>query len=145
LDLLGDGHRGDRHRTLRATIGWSYDLLPPAEQRLFRHLSVFPDGFDLATAERVAVELGLDGDPTARLARLVDASMVDAELAGEPRYRMLETLRAFGLDRLAAENEWEQARDRLLGWAVDLARGIEAAEAGEDEPWADAALRRELP
>ena len=84
LDLLGSGRaRGDdRHRTLRATVEWSYQLLSEDEQRLFRHLAVFPDGVDLATAEHVAADLGLAGDPSSVLARLVDASMVEADLAG---------------------------------------------------------------
>ena len=61
------------------------------------------------------------GDPGTVLSRLVDASMIDAEFAeGGTRYRMLETLRAFGLDRLTAEGEDDDAGDRLLGWAVDL-------------------------
>ncbi len=61
LDLLGGGRpSGDaRHRTLRATVEWSYQLLTEDEQRLFRHLSVFVDGVDLDTAERLAADLGL--------------------------------------------------------------------------------------
>ena len=60
LDLLGGGRpSGDaRHRTLRATIEWSYELLPEDERKLFRHLSVFVDGVDLDAAERLATELG---------------------------------------------------------------------------------------
>ena len=83
LDLLGGG-RADadaRHRTLRATIEWSYDLLTSDEQELFRRLSIFPDGVDLATAETLAAELASAGDPTTRLARLVDASMIEADFS----------------------------------------------------------------
>src|SRR3712207_6226158 len=103
LDLLGDGRpSGDaRHRTLRATVEWSHRLLSDDEQRLFRSLSVFVDGVDLETAERLGADLGLTGDPGSVLARLVDASMVEAVHEGTTRYRMLDTLRAFGLDRLA--------------------------------------------
>ncbi len=107
LDLLGGRTGGGaRHRTLRATVEWSYQLLDDDERRLFRYLSVFVDGIALDDAERLAADLGLAGDPGTVLSRLVDTSMLDAEFAdGGTRYRMLETLRAFGLDRLAAEGE----------------------------------------
>ncbi len=147
LDLLGGGRRAAdaRHRTLRDTVDWSYRLLGDDERALFRHLSVFPDGVDLATAEGVAADLGLAGDPGSVLARLVDASVVQAAHEGRPRYRMLETLRAFGLDRLAAAGEDGAARARLVRRAVDLATGIARTVPTEREPEADAALRRELP
>jgi predicted ATPase len=147
LDLLGGGGpSGDpRHRTLRATIEWSYQLLTEDERRLFRHLSVFVDGIDLDAAERVAADLGLDSDPGSVLARLVDASMIDVDFDKGTRYRMLETLRAFALDRLAAAGEDAAAAGRLLRWAVELTAWIEAVMNTEREPEADAALRRELP
>ena len=146
LDLLGDRTGAEaRHRTLRATVEWSYDLLGPDEQRLFRYLAVFVDGVDLDTAERLAADLGLDSDPGSVLARLVDASMIDADFEGGTRYRMLETLRAFGLDRLAATGEDEAAAGRMLRWAVELTAWVDAAMTTEREPEADAALRRELP
>ena len=157
LDLIGspdpppaDPGTGDRppaelrHRTLRATVEWSYQLLPAAEQRLFRHLSVFVDGVDLDTAEHIAGELGLAGDPAGALAHLVDASMIDASFEGRTRYRMLETLRAFGHDRLVAAGELAEATDRLLRWALELAAWIDETGAGEREPDADTALRREV-
>ena len=78
LDLLGSRALHARHRTLRATVAWSYDLLGDQEQRLFRHLSAFADGVDLVAVEGVAVGLGLAGDAGDLLARLVDASMVEA-------------------------------------------------------------------
>ena len=127
-------------------------VLPAArcddEQRLFRYLSVFVDGIALDDAERLAADLGLAGDPGTVLSRLVDTSMVDAEFAGGgTRYRMLETLRAFGLDRLAAAGEDDDAGDRLLRWAVELtawfarrvahrarARGGRGAAPGAGEP-----------
>ncbi|HEU5157502.1 MAG TPA: BTAD domain-containing putative transcriptional regulator [Streptosporangiaceae bacterium] len=147
LDLLGGGRpsQDSRHRTLRATIEWSYQLLTEDERRLFRHLSVFPDGVDPGTAEQVAADLGLESDPGSVLARLVDASMLDASFEGATRYRMLETLRAYGLDRLAAAGEDKDATRRLLRWAVELTSWIEDAMACEREPEADAVLRRELP
>ncbi|WP_084960503.1 BTAD domain-containing putative transcriptional regulator [Thermoactinospora rubra] len=147
LDLLGGGRpSGDaRHRTLRATIEWSYQLLTDGERRLFRNLAVFVDGVGLETAERLAADLGLDGDPGSALARLVDASMIDARF-GEcgTRYHMLETLRAYGLDRLAAAGEDEAAAERMLRWAVELAGWLGDAMTTDREPEADAVLRREL-
>ena len=92
LDLLGSRALHARHRTLRATVAWSYDLLGDEEQRLFRHLSAFADGVDLVAVEAVAAALGLTGDAGDLLARLVDASMVEAGSGplGRTRYRLLE-------------------------------------------------------
>ncbi|MFC4468419.1 BTAD domain-containing putative transcriptional regulator [Streptomyces xiangluensis] len=147
LDLLGGGSPSadSRHRTLRATVEWSYQLLTEDERRLFRHLSVFVDGVDLDTAERLAAGLGLESDPGSTLARLVDASMVEASFEGATRFRMLETLRAFGLDRLAAAGEDKAAAERMLRWAVELTSWIGTVMDTEREPEADAVLRRELP
>ena len=148
LDLLGGGQPSTdaRHRSLRATLEWSHQLLTDDEQRLFRHLAVFVDGVDLDTAEHVATDLGLTVDPGTALARLVDASMLEATFTGadKTRYRMLETLRAFGLDRLAATGETDTATSRLVRWAVDLARWFDQTVATDDEAEADATLRREL-
>ncbi|MEU5592929.1 BTAD domain-containing putative transcriptional regulator [Streptomyces sp. NPDC020298] len=145
LDLLGGGSTSaeSRHRTLRATVEWSYRLLSEDEQRLFRHLSVFADGVDLDTAERIATDLEPAGDPGSAVARLVDASMIDATFDGTTRYHMLDTLRAFGLDRLAALGEDEAAAERMVRWAVELTGRFRAAMAAEREPAADAELRRE--
>ncbi len=88
-------------------------------------MSIFPDGVDLATAETLAAELTNAGDPTTRLARLVDASMIEADFSDGTRYRMLETLRAFGLDRLEAAGETDAAAERLLRWAVELTAWVE--------------------
>jgi predicted ATPase/class 3 adenylate cyclase len=145
LDVLSTGvHVDQHHGTLRAAIEWSYNLLPDDEQRLFRTLAVFPDGFDLATAEDIAREVTPAVDPTTAVARLVDASMLVATFADLPRYRMLDTLRAYGLDRLAATNELDSATGRLLRWAVGLVRWIETAVMTEDEPSAAACLRAEV-
>ncbi|WP_155341470.1 BTAD domain-containing putative transcriptional regulator [Acrocarpospora corrugata] len=147
LDLLGGGRPSaeSRHRTQRATIEWSYQLLTEDERRLFRHMSVFADGVDLDTAERLAADLGLESDPGSVLARLVDTSMIEASFEGATRYRMLETLRAFGLDRLTAADEDKAAAERFLRWAVELTAWIDAAMTTEREPEADAVLRREMP
>ena len=145
LDLLTDRAAADtRHRTLRSTIEWSYDLLEAHDQQLFRHLAVYPDGFDLGTAERTAEAMDLPGVAASTLARLVDASVIEVDFSPEPRYRMLETLRAFGLDRLQAAAQTEAATSVLIEWAVELADQIERAQTSSDETHADALLRREI-
>jgi predicted ATPase/DNA-binding SARP family transcriptional activator len=145
LDVLGGGPGGDmRHGTLRAAIEWSYHLLPDDERRLFCALAVFPDGFDLAAAEGVAREVAPGSDPTAAVAHLVDASMLVATFDDVPRYRMLDTLRAYGIDRLTNANELEAANERLTDWAIRFAAWIEKTIATEEEPLAAARLRAEL-
>jgi predicted ATPase/DNA-binding SARP family transcriptional activator len=147
LDLLAGSRSGGdtRHRTLRATIEWSYDLLPEDEQRLLRHLAVFPDGLDLDAAEALAVAVGVNRDAGAVLARLVDASMLQPSFGTRTRYRMLQVLQDFGRDRLATSGEADAATDRLIRWAVDLTAWIGGALSGDRETEADATLRRELP
>lgn len=147
LDLLAGGtpSADRRHRTLRATLEWSYRLLTADEQRLFRHLAVFPDGVDLDTAEQIADGLGLGSDPGAVLARLVDASMIEASFEGTTRYRMLQTLRAFALDRLSASGEDDAAARGLLAWARRLTAWIGTTLDSPGESEADGTLRRELP
>ena len=140
LDLLGDG----RTATLRHTIAWSYDLLPDHEQRLFRHLGVFPDGFDLAAAEFIAGDLALPTDATGALAHLVDASMIDVTLDGASRYRMLDTIRSYAHDRLLAADEFDGATERFLDWALHLAAWFGRAIDTDDEPHADRAMRHEI-
>jgi predicted ATPase/DNA-binding SARP family transcriptional activator len=145
LDLLqGRISADDRHRTLRATLDWSYDLLPADRQLLLRHLAVFPDGVDLATAERVAAEVGVVGDPVAALGHLVDASMLDLERGEPTRYRMLETVRAFSSEQLDAADERNAADARFLRWAEEFVVWVDATLHTHDEPLADARLRSEL-
>ena len=145
LDLLGSRGLHARHRTLRATVAWSYDLLTDAEQRLFRHLAVFADGVDLTAVESVAADLGLDGDPGDLLARLVDASMLEAvpDPGGRTRYRMLETLRVFGRDRLVAAREHDAADARLVRWAVELSVWAEQTSLTAREAGVHPVVRRE--
>ncbi|MGH9226952.1 MAG: ATP-binding protein [Acidimicrobiales bacterium] len=91
----------DRHRTLRHAVDWSYGALSAAEQRLFRHASVFAGGFTLDAAAAVGGED--DADVLDGLAALVDQSLVGADRSGaSTRYRLLETLRQYGAEQLAA-------------------------------------------
>jgi predicted ATPase len=104
--LLTHGRRSapDRHRTLRATVEWSYRLLDEAEQRAFERATVFAGGFTLDAAEAVCAA---DGDPCREdiadlISTLVDKSILIIDDRGPTtRYRMLETLRQFGHERLA--------------------------------------------
>jgi predicted ATPase/DNA-binding CsgD family transcriptional regulator/transcriptional regulator with XRE-family HTH domain len=123
LPLLTGGARDlpQRQRTLRDAIAWSYDLLEPAEQVLFRRLAVFLGGFTLDGAEAVA-ESG-PGETLAGLAALAGKSLLvrvsDDENA--PRYAMLETIREFGLEALSAAGEDETAREAHADFALALA------------------------
>ncbi|MWB98977.1 BTAD domain-containing putative transcriptional regulator, partial [Agromyces seonyuensis] len=121
--LLSTGDRAapERHRTLEAVIGWSWDLLPPAERRALARLAWFPDGFALDAAEAVigdpdAVDL-LDG-----LIRQSLAAISEHPLTGEPRYRMLETVREFGQARSAELGDAEEVAVAIADWAVGFAR-----------------------
>ena len=97
-----------RQQTLRATVDWSYDSLKPAEQRLFRRLAVFADRFSLDAAEAMGGPNGLDV-----LGRLVDKSLVVAQSSPTgTRYRLIDTLRCYGWERLLETGEVEVARER---------------------------------
>ncbi|HXV92219.1 MAG TPA: BTAD domain-containing putative transcriptional regulator [Pseudonocardia sp.] len=146
IDLLagGRGTADTRHRRLRDTLAWSYDLLSPDEQRLLRHLCAFADGADLPTVEFVARHLRLPADAGLLLARLVETSLVDADLAGRARYRMLATTRAFAADRLAAADERAESAAVVGAWVRDVAARVDTDRRGPAEPEADRLLRREL-
>ncbi len=110
-----------RQQTLRATIDWSYDLLAPPERALLQRLSVFAGGFALDAAEAVGAGRELaPGDVLDALGHLVDKSLVafDAHL---DRYRLLETVRQYALERLAKSGDEADARDRHLAFYVELA------------------------
>ena len=107
LDVLAAGARDlpERQQTLRGAIAWSYDLLDDGGKRLLDRLSVFAGGCDLDTAEAVcgpASEIG--GDVVDGLMALVDQSLVRVEETadGEPRFRLLDTIREYAAERLEA-------------------------------------------
>ena len=122
-----------RQQTLEAAMAWSYDLLDPVDRHLFDRLSVFAGSFPLAAVEAVCgVERAnvLDG-----LGRLVDQSLVatGADDAGERRYRLLETVRAYGRERLRARGEDALMHRRLAAWVLGQAEEAGAALRGPDQ------------
>jgi predicted ATPase len=135
LPLLTDGARDapQRQRTLRDTIAWSFDLLTPDEQRLFRRLAVFAGGCTWDAAESVCGAEDLDF--LLALTTLVDESLLRQEEAayGDGRYTMFETIREFALEQLAASHEEESVRARHAAYFVDLVRQGEAAILGPME------------
>ena len=109
MRLLTGGARAaqSRQKTLRSTIDWSHDLLDPSEQVLLRRLSVFAGGFWLEAAQAVCVGAGIIADDVLDLlASLVDKSLVVAEVIGDAtRYRLLETMREYASEHLAASDD----------------------------------------
>lgn len=115
LPSLGQGARDlpDRQRTLDVTIGWSCELLRPAEQAAFRELGVFAGSFDHLAVEAV-VRAQPGEDALELLESLVGRSLVVSEPVadGEPRFRLLRPIREFALDALRADGQEEAARER---------------------------------
>jgi predicted ATPase/DNA-binding winged helix-turn-helix (wHTH) protein len=109
-----------RHRTLRGVLDWSYDLLPEPEQRLLRHLAIFPAGFTIGGA--VAVMLGTGADPSATMhgiGELVSKSLVVLDKSGD-RWSMLETIEAYALEKLVEHGERDSASRRHATYFRDL-------------------------
>ncbi len=142
LPLLTGGARDApaRQRTMRDAIAWSHDLLSPDEQALFRRLAVFVGGFTLEAAEAVAGDAQAPGGVFAGIEALAGQSLVRRldVVAAEPRYAMLETVREYGLERLAVSGEDGAVRARHAAWCLAL------AEEGEPHPWAGALQGRWL-
>ncbi len=123
--LLRGAGRGqlERHQTLHAAVEWSYRLLSDPARNLFDELSVFAGSFDLAAVEGICGEVG-DGDHLDLLSDLVDKSVVVAEAADRrTRYRLLETLRQYGEQRLADRDGTADMRNRHLHFYATEASG----------------------
>jgi predicted ATPase/DNA-binding SARP family transcriptional activator/DNA-binding CsgD family transcriptional regulator len=136
LKLLTGGRTADpRHRTLRATLDWSHELLSEPERVLFRRLSVFAGGWTLEAAEEVCSGEGIEqGEVLELLSEVVDKSLVvaGAREEGAPRFRMLEPIRQYGQERLKEDSgtaEW--VRERHAQYYLTLA---EEADTKEAEP-----------
>jgi predicted ATPase len=144
--LTGGSRLDERHQSLRSTIDWSYQLLSPAEQALLRRVSVFAAPFTAQAAIQVAGFPPVDAGVADGLARLADNSLAIVVPGSETRYRVLETIRQYGLDRLGKIDgfapgdgvtsvgaELAETRARHVRWCVETARTLDAA-ASEGEP-----------
>jgi predicted ATPase/DNA-binding winged helix-turn-helix (wHTH) protein len=125
LDLLRGGRRTalPRHQTLRAMLDWSYELLSRDEQRLIRHLAVFPAGFTLAAAAALVHDGGAfaPGMEEDGISSLVSKSLIAADgAAPDGRWRLLETTRAYALEKLVELGEAAGARRRHAQFFRDL-------------------------
>ena len=124
LQVLTGGARDlpERQRTMRSTIAWSYELLSPAEQALFRRLAVFVEGWTLEAAELVC-QGALELDMLEGLSSLLDKSLLFQERGsnGEARFRMLYVLREFGLEQLDAREEGTTTREAHAAYYLALA------------------------
>jgi predicted ATPase len=131
LGLLTSGARDlpERQRTLRNTLDWSFGLLDPGERALFSRLGVFAGTFSLSAAEAICGEaLGpRSSEPVIdTLGSLVDDSLVRRQNpAGEPRFRLLDTIREYALERLHDGAEWQDAHDRHAAYFVAIVKPAE--------------------
>jgi predicted ATPase/DNA-binding CsgD family transcriptional regulator len=136
LKLLSGRDRSvpERQRTLRAALDWSYELLDEAERELFARLSVFAGGFTLEAAEAVCAGDETEPDGVLDLLKhVIDKSLVVAE-AGEQdalRYRLLETIRQYGMEKLAEFGEAERVRRRHAEYYLALAEEVAPASSGQ--------------
>jgi predicted ATPase/DNA-binding NarL/FixJ family response regulator len=116
-----------RLRSMRDAIAWSHDLLLPEEQELFRHLGIFTGGFTLAAAEAISAAVSPSTEPSGsstleRLAALVDKSLIrSSAYDGASRFSMLETIRAFALERLTALGETDAVAAAHADWCLAIA------------------------
>lgn len=127
-----------RHQTLQATMDWSYELLSETERTMLRRLSVFAGGWTLEAAEAVCSGDGIEtADVLDLLAHLVDNSLVAAEThSGQARYRLLETVRQYGLERLREAGEVDDTRRRHRDAYLTLAEHVAPELLGPQQaPW----------
>ena len=133
FELLTGGGRTalPRHRTLRATLEWSYELLSEVERQALRRLSVFAGAFSLDAAEAVVHGAEISEEDVASLVeRLVQNSLL--ELRDDARFLALETVREYGRLMLAEADEEREARDRHLQW---VSASVERRDGEEEDAW----------
>ena len=148
FNLLTGGSRTalPRQQTLRATMDWSYDLLPEVERNLFNRLAVFPGSFSLESVEAICIGALVDGSPTHRispsqtlevLGALVDHSLVSLqERNADTRYVLLETVRQYALENLQASGELPTLKVRHLQYCLDFAiQGEQYLHGPEQVTW----------
>jgi len=128
LHLLSHGARTaePRHRDLRTAIAWSYELLGPDEQRLFRRLSVLAGWFTADDARQVCGDPGLTADAALHLLGRLESSSLLVTEHGRPgsRFRMTESIRLYARERLAAAGEEDDAHERLITWLLEVAAPV---------------------
>ncbi len=146
--LLSGGGRTamPHHRTLRATMDWSHELLGEDERTLFRKLCVFAGGFTLEAGEAVGSGGSLEENEVLEvLSQLADKSLVLVmEQDGEIRYRLLEMVRQYGRDLLWESGEEEATRERHATWCLAFAEEAERGLSGPDQAWWLTRLETEL-
>ncbi len=137
--LLTSGSRTaqPRHRTLRAVIAWSWDLLTAEERALAERVAVLPAGVTAASAAAIG-----SGDVPALLSALVDRSILRLG-PGAGRYRMLETLREYGIERLTEQGLLDEVRDRAAAHMAELTAGFDVRLRTADQVAALRGLRAE--
>ena len=138
LDLLASTARDvpERQRAIRVAMDWSVSLLNPRERLLFARLSVFEGGATLEAVERVCGGEETSADVLDDLASLVERSLTWRDQAGEPRFRMLETIRDYARETLEASGEAEAWRARHAAYFATVAEQADAKSVGgEQEEW----------
>ena len=134
LPLLSSGARDlpDRQRTLRDAIRWSYDLLPPVDQQRFRQLSVFVGGFTISSA--ASITQTSESESLNALTQLTEHHLIQpmSTPSAEVRFRMLETIREFGVELLENSGELLAIQKTHAEWFTDLARAAAPELTGVD-------------
>ncbi|WP_427164134.1 ATP-binding protein [Streptomyces sp. C1-1] len=138
LDVLTNGSRTGprRHSGLAAAVDWSHRLLDPAEQAVFRRLAVLVGGFDVAAAQTVCVDGSIGPRQVFRILCALEAKSLIVRLPrdeGTARFRLLNTIRIYAVERLRASGELRPTLRRTVAWLTEL------AGQGHDEVFADQA------
>lgn len=148
MELLTHGARDtpDRHRSLRAAVSWSHDLLAPDEQAYLRRLAAFRGGWSLDAAESVTAAGELGESALDLTTSLLDKSLIrrHGDARSEPRYEMLEVIREYAHEQLEAAGEAEATMERHATWYLEAAERAAPLLTGVDRgEWLDQ-LEREL-
>jgi predicted ATPase/DNA-binding CsgD family transcriptional regulator len=139
--LTGASRLNERHGSLRSTIDWSYDLLAPDDQALLRRVAVFAAPFAAADAAAVTAFPPIESQAVPDgLARLADHSLLLASRGAETRYRLLETIRQYGVERMDDDSELGPARRRHLQWCMETVDALRdgAGDQRDLEGWRSA-------